>query len=105
MKLFSDKDLKQEVIKDVDLGDVSLGTSKEYTFYLHNEKNSVVENIKVELENNIHKADIQVLFSPEYLKPKETKPYIFVYTPSLKIEEGLTIGIEVSGINYWRPKG
>ena len=63
MKLFKDLSLKEE-IQTLDLGIVDAGTSEKFTYYVFNNKEAKLTNIKFTVDH----SEVFVISSPKELK-------------------------------------
>ena len=92
MKIFLDKELFKEVIL-LDLGIVIAGETKEYEFYLYNEKKCKLVDLKfvcINKEIFINKAPIE-------MEKEEITKLILKWSPSVTLKEGLSTTINITG--------
>lgn len=101
MKLLTKGD--KEVVGPIDLGMVEVGETQQYEFVLFNENQSIVEDIKIEFDNTVEKEDIQIIKAPIFLEQKEKAPFIFSWTPSLKVKLGLKTNVRIHGREIFKP--
>jgi hypothetical protein len=84
MKIFKDASLKEEV-KDLDMGIVLAGDTKQVTYYLYNDTDAEVVELKPVIDN----AEVKVVSCPSTLKSKESAPAVFEWTASITVKRGL----------------
>jgi len=97
MKLFKDKDLKQELTNTLDLGTVLAGETKEYIYYVLNNTDSELTDLKFKIE----KEEVQVVEFPKELKKNEVGTLKIKWTPSITIKSGLQTIIKIDGFEIW----
>jgi hypothetical protein len=84
MKIFKDSTLKEEVI-DLDFGITLAGETKEIIYYLYNETEADVVDIKASVES----PEVDIKSYPNALKSATSAPITFAYSPSISIKRGL----------------
>lgn len=84
MKIYKDVSLKEEV-KDLDFGIVLAGDTKEITYYVHNETEAEVVELKAIVSNN----EVEVVSCPDSLKSGESASVKFRWTASVSLKRGL----------------
>jgi len=92
MRIYFNKDLKEEA-KAIDLGIVIAGEKKEYIYYLHNDAEVKLENIKCAIDN----MEVKLISFPKELKSKEIGEIKFEWSPSVTVKKGLKAEINVTG--------
>ena len=96
MKIYNDKEMTQEV-STLDLGTAIAGQSKSYTFYIHNDLNVKVEDLKFSIENK----EIIITTAPTTLMGKTTAALDVTWTPSLTIKKALKTELKISGYELY----
>lgn len=91
MKLFSDKELKNEV-QEIDLGTVQAGDTKEYTYYLQNNTIARLVEIQIELSNK----ELNITKAPMELYAYEAKEVIIKWNCDISIKQGLKSDLSIS---------
>lgn len=92
MRLFKDKDLKNE-IKELDLGIVNAGETKKYSFFIHNDTLALLEDIIVETDN----PEVKVEHCPRRLGARETGEVNLEWHASVSIKKGLKTALKIKG--------
>lgn len=96
MKLYKDASLKEE-ITELDLGTCLAGDKQEYTYYLYNDTNAEVKELKLSVEN----SEVKIISYPETLKRKETGKLVISWEPSITIKAGLKTKINLKGFELY----
>ena len=98
MKIYKNKDLTAE-IKDntLDFGIVPAGELKRFTYYVYNEKEAYLKNLKFEIKHD----EVRIAEYPTELKSKEIKRLIIEWKPSITLKSGLRAAFLVTGIELW----
>jgi hypothetical protein len=91
MKLFNDKECKQEVV-DIDLGLVDAGDVKEYSYYLQNDTLSRLVEIQIALTNR----ELNVIKAPMELNPYEAGEIVVKWNCAIDIKEGLKSELSIT---------
>lgn len=96
MKLFSDKELTQEV-KDLDFGIVLAGDTKKIEYYLFNDTVADVVDLKASV-NKVDGAekDVEIVSCPETIKAKESAKIEFSWTPAVTLKKGLKTNLNLN---------
>lgn len=84
MKIYSDSNLTTE-IKDLDFGIVLAGATKKVSYWLYNETDAEV----VELKPSVANTEVKVLSCPDKVASKSSVEATFEWTPSITIKKGL----------------
>jgi hypothetical protein len=105
MKFYKDKELKEEIIDSFDGGEVEIGTTEEYTIYIHNNSGGLSQNIIFtiepdkekysEEEREIVKEECEIIEKPESLNIDEKSELKLSYSPSIELKKSLKVKIKV----------
>lgn len=96
MRIFKDSLLKEE-IKTLDLGIVTAGEKKEFTFYVLNEKKATLKDIKFSVEH----SEVKILSAPESLEPEQSKKLVIQWFPSVTLKQGLRTLLKYEASELW----
>jgi len=96
MKLLNNEGIE---LKELDLGIVEVGQSKEYEYTLLNNNGTQVNRIGVDVDRN---NELTVLECPEYLNEGEKGKVRIKWEPNLKIKSGLHVPVRIHGIEIWK---
>lgn len=96
MRLFKDSQLQEE-ITTLDLGVVSAGDKKKFTFWVLNDSNAKLENIKFQVS---HK-EVFILEAPTELSKKESSKLVVEWEPSVTVKQGLQTLLKISASELW----
>lgn len=99
MKLYKDKDLKEELDSIEELGIGVAGETKRYTFYIHNDTKATVDNLRFD----IYHKEVKVIEAPKVLKPNETAPLTIEWKPSVTVKQGLKAELKIHGFEVYEP--
>ena len=102
MKLLNDKQEEIPVNSDIFLGEVEVGTTKDFTFYLYNESKGMSLDIKVEAIECNQLEDVKILEVPQTIDANTKKAFIVRWIPTLKVEAGLHMTLKVTGKTIWK---
>jgi hypothetical protein len=91
MKLFKDKDLTQQT-DTLDFGIVLAGDTKTIEYYLQNETEAEVVEIKPIVEN----TEVKIVSFPENLKSKEVIKVAFSWSPTITLKRGLKSALNLN---------
>ena len=86
-------------LKELDLGIVEVGQSKEYEYTLLNDNGTQVNRIGIDVDRN---NELTILECPEYLATGEEGKVKIKWEPNLKIKSGLHVPIRIHGIEIWK---
>lgn len=92
LRLYKNVECTVEAEKDVQFGEVQVGTSGIVRLWLKNDSYGLLRKIKV----NCSDENVKVQH-PEVLKPKEVGEVVFTWSPPLEMRRGLHAEIAVSG--------
>lgn len=81
----------------IDLGIVSVGESKIFEFFLHNNSEFRNIDIKVSVEND----EVDILSVPEKLNADEKSVFKIKWTPSLEVKKGLKTTVKITAMELW----
>ena len=96
MKIFKDKALKEEVTI-FDFGIVSAGESKTVEYFMKNETEATVVDLKCSIANQ----DVKILTSPTKLDSGETSSLILKWSPAVTLRKGLKTEFHISGTEIY----
>ena len=96
MKLYKDSSLKEE-ITTLDLGTVEAGSKKEFTFYVVNDQDCVMENLEFLVANK----EVKIFSAPKVLSNYEKAELVVEWKPSVTIKRGLKTSLEIKGYEVW----
>jgi len=85
MKIFKDQELKNEIIGELDLGVVDAGKFKIYDYFIVNETNNDLVDLKVSTISN----ELEVIKHPTQVNAHESSKITLKWTPSITIKKGL----------------
>lgn len=90
MKIFEDKEMTKET-STLNFGVVLAGESKKITYYLYNDTDAEVEDLKPRVDNK----EVSVVSFKEKMKPKETSEIVFEWKSSVTIKRGLKAELQL----------
>ena len=96
MRLFADKELKQELLT-LDLGIVLAGDSKRYEYFLANDTDAEVVDIKLAIAHD----DVKILKAPSELIANEVGMVLIEWSPSITIKKGLKTEVTITGAEIY----
>jgi hypothetical protein len=91
MKLYKDSSLTEE-IEIINLGICQAGDSKEYEFFIYNETEAELVDLKFSIES----SEVEILSYPNKLQSKEKGTLKLKYSPALTIKKGLKVPLKYS---------
>ena len=86
-------------VEILDLGIVSAGESKQFEFQVNNDGRGYLK----ELVFRIDHPEIKIVEAPTLLDPNETKKLIIEWSPSIDLEEGLKVKLDIEGKRIIKP--
>ena len=89
---------EKEVVSELNLGIVSAGESKQFTFYVENDSNARLINLAFTVE---HK-EVSVIEFSEVIEAMETKKLVLEWKPSINLKQGLKTSLKVAGSELWK---
>ncbi len=92
-------DKEGNIIDEIDLGIVDVGTSKTYEFKLFNDNGTFVDKINIWFD--VQTDELEILEQPRELKNNEMGIVKIRFTPNLKIKAGLKTKIFVKVREIW----
>jgi len=98
LKIYKDKAMTEE-LDTIDFGRVEAGTTKEKKVWVHNHIKGYLVEIQVEIIP--FRDDIEVLF-PKEIDPGDVIPVVLRWSPSLKLEEGLSVKLKIKGLEVFQ---
>jgi hypothetical protein len=96
MKIFKDRDHKQEV-SELDLGIVKAGDSKKYLFFLYNDTKANLVDVVVAIN---HK-EVKIVESPKIIDAEKSGELVIEWKPSITLKEGLKTQLEINATELW----
>lgn len=104
MKLYKDKDLKEEITNNIfECGIVDIGTTKEYNIYISNTTEGLLQDILFRLEpikekynkeeSKIIKEECDILSYPKSMLINETGILKLSWSPSGEVKKGLHVQV------------
>jgi len=97
MKMYKDKDLKEE-IKFIHFGKVEAGSSKTITIWLeHTNKTAIFTNLKFKFPSLPKTEKLEVVDAPITLQPKSKAPLTLKWSPSKSFKQALEVEIILDG--------
>jgi len=88
-----------EIVENLDLGVVSAGESKEFTFQVLNDGIGYLK----ELAFMVDHPEVKIVKGPLELNPNEKKELVVKWSPAVDIEEGLKVKLSVEGKKIVKP--
>ena len=109
MRIYKDKELNEQIdASTLDLGIGLAGESHEYTFYVHNNLNAELKNLKFEIKPVVDKAfeqriakEVKILEAPQNMDAKSVSPLKLQWNPAVDIKSGLKAQLQVNGFEIW----
>lgn len=98
MKIYKDKELKEELSSTIDLGLLEAGKKEIYTFYLYNESKGLVDNININLSYN---KEINIIDFPKKLNSEESGKLNIEWSPSITLKQGLKTSLKINYIEIY----
>ena len=92
-KIYTDKELTNEVSEIIDLGKLKAGESKKFTFYGLNASIYPYEELNFDVE---HK-EVRVISAPTEINEKSSGTIILQWEPSVDIKRGLKTSLKIEG--------
>ena len=101
MKIFKDSELKQELEGDkFELGVVQAGDSQRYNFYIYNETDSELKDLKFRImyatEELRQEKELKIISSPSSLSSKQSGKVVIEYSPILTLEQSLLVRLVIN---------
>jgi len=96
MKLYKDKELKNEII-NLDFGIILAGESKKYEFYLLNDSEAILQSLSFKISH----SEIKILETPKELSRKEVGKIIIEWSPTITLKESLKAKLEIDGFELY----
>lgn len=101
MRIFSDSELTQEIVDIFDLEIVQAGDSKEKIYYVLNDTPSTFKGLEFSLTvvdvTRITNDEVYIVEAPTKLVPKEVGELIIKWDASVELEQGIKIGLNITG--------
>lgn len=85
-------------ISSLDLGILEAGTSKTYEFYLLNDSEAEVVDVKLEIANK----EVSILSYPQKMSAGSKELFTIKWSPTLTIKKGLQTLIKVNATELYR---
>ncbi len=84
-------------VDKLDFGIVEVGKTKELVYYVNNDTNAKVIDIKIEISNK----EVDVINYPKTLEPQSKGELIVRWSPPLKVKKGLQTIVKITGTELW----
>lgn len=105
MKIFKDRELKEEVIGDLlSLGKIEAGDTKEYTFYIYNDSDFLVTDLGYSLisaDGRQGYKELNIINAPKELKSKESDKLVISWESTVSLKEGIKAKLEIKLTENW----
>ena len=88
-----------EVVENLDLGVVSAGESKEFSFQIMNDGKGYLKELVFKVDH----SEVKIVEAPTTLDPNETKKLIVKWSPSVDLEEALKVKLDIEGKKIIKP--
>lgn len=98
MKILNVEGIEQ---KELDLGIVTVGDTKEYVYYLFNNEGKELHNIMIELGNQY--SGLKIVEAPKFLNIDQKGTIKLNWTPNLIVNEGLRVSLNIKAGKLLRP--
>lgn len=92
MKIYRDKDLKEEVKDVLDLGIVPAGEVKKETYWLYNDSTALLKEISISLNHD----EVKILEYPKELSAYAIGEFIVEWSPTVTLKQGLSVDLEIT---------
>lgn len=92
VKLYTDPGL-QNPLGDINLGTVEVGTTQQFTVYVHNE--TIANLIDIVIGFDPYPSGLEVVSVPKTIGPKRTEAIIIRWSPPLSLREALFTTITI----------
>lgn len=102
MKIFIDEKLTSE-IKDnvIDFGIVAAGSPKKFIFYVFNNSEAELDDLKFDVEQNITEREIKILEAPVIIRANSVGKLVIEVNPSITLKQGIKAQLKITGIELW----
>jgi hypothetical protein len=97
MKIYKDVFCK-ELVETFDFGIVQAGDKKVYEFYILNDSNAELKDLKFSIEH----PEIKILEAPKEMKSNDKSKLIIEWQPSITLKEGLGAKIKISASSIYK---
>jgi len=101
MKIYKNKELTQEVVDILDLDIVQAGDTKEKTYYILNDTSAKIVDLNFSLvlvdATRITNDEVFIVEAPTKLVSKEVGELIVKWDASVELEQGIKIGLNITG--------
>lgn len=97
MKIYSDKELKNEIGTQFDFGVLPAGTSKIYEYWIKNDKSSVLKQLTFSLAHE----ELKIVEAPTEIIAFDVKHLAIQWDAAISREEGLKVDLRVLGIELF----
>ena len=97
IKIYKDKSLKEEILSTFHLGIVPAGETRSFTFWVSNESNAYLKELKFSVEHQ----EVEVTEAPTEMLSHTVEKLVLTWNPSITLKEGLEAQLKVSGIELW----
>jgi len=97
MKLYKDKELTEEE-EVLDLGIVTAGDSKTYTYYLKNDTKQDLTDLKFSIPH----SEVEILRSPEKIEAWGVAEIVIKWSPSITLKKALLTELNIKGFEIYK---
>ena len=98
MKIFTDANMVNEIHnKELDLGIVSAGEVKEFSFWALNETDANLKNMRFSTDH----AEVEILKFPVELPPHTNGKLVLKWSPSITLKQGLRTTLRIQAQELW----
>ena len=85
-------------IKELDLGIVDAGESKDFVYYLYNETNGLLEELDIKVDH----PEVKLKKIPKAVESKESEEIVLTWNPSVTVKRGLKTTLSIKGSEVYR---
>lgn len=96
MKIYKNRELTEE-ITILDLGIVMAGDTAKYKFYIQNDSNAELRQLKCSVESD----EVKIISCPENLSTWKIGELELEWSPNITLKQGLKTNIKFSGFELW----
>jgi len=96
MKLYKDKELKNETI-NLDFGIVLAGESKQYEFYILNDSFATLKSLSFKITH----PEIKILEAPTDIFAGAAEKIVIEWSPTITLKESLKAKLEIAGFELY----
>lgn len=98
MKYFTDQNLTDEILNDtLLLGTVPGGETKQFTIWALNNYKTFIKDLKFSIAH----SEVKIIKAPETMIADDRQKIVFTWSPSITLEEGIEVTLEMIGQKIW----